>query len=95
MLKALVRDAEPRDRAVEQALPWLSLRDIELGMCPVRAVRVAYTGELGWELHHPIEMQTYLWDLLMQAGDAHGPETGGRAGAELAAAGEKLSRLRP
>ena len=23
-------------------------------MCPVRAVRVAYTGELGWELHHPI-----------------------------------------
>ena len=27
-------------------------------MCPVNAIRVAYTGELGWELHHPIEMQT-------------------------------------
>jgi dimethylglycine dehydrogenase len=37
-------------------------------MCPVRAVRVAYTGELGWELHHPIEMQTYLFDQLMAAG---------------------------
>jgi hypothetical protein len=37
-------------------------------MCPVVAVRVAYTGELGWELHHPIEMQNYLWDLLMEAG---------------------------
>ncbi|MEL6284491.1 MAG: glycine cleavage T C-terminal barrel domain-containing protein, partial [Pseudomonadota bacterium] len=38
----------------------------------VNAVRVAYTGELGWELHHPMEMQTYLWDQLMAAGEAHG-----------------------
>ena len=52
--------------------PWLSCRDIELGMCPVRAVRVAYTGELGWELHHPIEMQNYLFDLLEKAGEKHG-----------------------
>ena len=41
-------------------------------MCPVRAIRVAYTGELGWELHHPIEMQRYLWDLLLAAGEKHG-----------------------
>jgi dimethylglycine dehydrogenase len=33
---------------------------------------VAYTGELGWELHHPIEMQNYLWDQLMAAGEKHG-----------------------
>ncbi|MEO0504056.1 MAG: glycine cleavage T C-terminal barrel domain-containing protein, partial [Pseudomonadota bacterium] len=52
--------------------PWLSCRDIELGMCPVRAIRVAYTGELGWELHHPIEMQNYLWDQLVAAGAPHG-----------------------
>ena len=31
-------------------------------MCPTIAIRVAYTGELGWELHHPIEMQNYLFD---------------------------------
>jgi dimethylglycine dehydrogenase len=37
-------------------------------MCPVTAVRVAYTGELGWELHHPIEMQNYLFDRLFKAG---------------------------
>jgi dimethylglycine dehydrogenase len=36
------------------------------------AIRVAYTGELGWELHHPIEMQTHLWDRLIEAGEAHG-----------------------
>lgn len=41
-------------------------------MCPVRAIRVAYTGELGWELHHPIEMQNYLWDQLRMAGEKHG-----------------------
>ena len=37
-------------------------------MCPVRALRVAYTGELGWELHHPIEMQNYLLDILLSSG---------------------------
>ena len=49
--------------------PWLSYRDIEIGMCPVRALRVAYTGELGWELHHPIEMQNYLLDILLSSGE--------------------------
>jgi dimethylglycine dehydrogenase len=29
---------------------------------------VNYVGELGWELHHPIEMQNYLFDLLFEAG---------------------------
>jgi dimethylglycine dehydrogenase len=41
-------------------------------MVPVQAIRVAYTGELGWELHHPIEMQNHLFDLLTKAGEAHG-----------------------
>jgi dimethylglycine dehydrogenase len=31
-------------------------------------MRVNYVGELGWELHHPIEMQNYLFDLLFEAG---------------------------
>ena len=41
-------------------------------MCPTLALRVAYTGELGWELHHPIEMQNYLFDRLMEAGEPLG-----------------------
>ncbi|KUF12624.1 GcvT family protein [Pseudoponticoccus marisrubri] len=72
VLRAVIRDADPDTALSNKRFPWLSTRRIELGMCPVTAVRVAYTGELGWELHHPIEMQTYLWDLLMQAGAAHG-----------------------
>ncbi|TCO73861.1 GcvT family protein [Rhodovulum euryhalinum] len=72
ILNDVVKDADPATVLSNKRFPWLSARDIELGMCPVRALRVAYTGELGWELHHPIEMQTYLWDLLMGAGERHG-----------------------
>ncbi|MDV4143515.1 FAD-dependent oxidoreductase [Shimia sp. FJ5] len=72
VLKEIISDADPETALSNKRFPWLSARDIELGMCPVRAIRVAYTGELGWELHHPIEMQNYLWDLLNTAGEKHG-----------------------
>ena len=72
VLNSLIRDADPATALTNKRFPWLSCREIELGMCPVRAIRVAYTGELGWELHHPIEMQNYLWDQLMAAGAPHG-----------------------
>ncbi|MEL7098374.1 MAG: FAD-dependent oxidoreductase [Pseudomonadota bacterium] len=72
VLKDLIVDADPATALSNKRFPWLSCRDIELKMCPVRAIRVAYTGELGWELHHPIEMQNYLWDQLMAAGEPHG-----------------------
>lgn len=71
VLGALVRDAEPVTALSNKRFPWLSMREIELGMVPTMAVRVAYTGELGWELHHPIEMQNHLWDRLMEVGAPH------------------------
>ncbi|RBP91815.1 dimethylglycine dehydrogenase [Rhodobacter sp. 140A] len=72
ILNEVVKDAVPETVLSNKRFPWLSWRNIELGMCPVRAVRVAYTGELGWELHHPIEMSRYLWNLLLEAGEKHG-----------------------
>jgi dimethylglycine dehydrogenase len=72
VLNEIVRDGDPETVLSNKRFPWLSMRDIELGMCPVRAIRVAYTGELGWELHHPIEMQNYLWDQLVEAGERYG-----------------------
>jgi len=72
ILRALVKDADPDTVLSNKRFPWLSMRGIELGMAPVRAIRVAYTGELGWELHHPIEMQNYLFDRLMEAGEPLG-----------------------
>ncbi len=71
MLNELVRDPEPETVLENSRFPWLSVRDIELGMCPVRAIRVSYTGSLGWELHHPMEMQNYLFDQLDQVGSRH------------------------
>ncbi|ETX15466.1 diguanylate cyclase [Roseivivax halodurans JCM 10272] len=72
VLNELVRDADPATALSNARFPWLSMRNIELGMVPVMALRVAYTGELGWELHHPIEMSAHLWDRLTEAGEAHG-----------------------
>jgi dimethylglycine dehydrogenase len=70
LLRPLVVDADPATALSNRRFPWLSMRGLDLGMCPTMAIRVAYTGELGWELHHPIEMQTYLFDRLMEAGEA-------------------------
>ena len=72
ILAKLIRDTDPETALSNKRFPWLSLRKIELEMCPVVAVRVAYTGELGWELHNPIEMGRYLWDRLMAVGEKHG-----------------------
>lgn len=72
ILKEVLRDADVETALSNKRFPWLSARQIELGMCPVNAIRVAYTGELGWELHHPIEMQNYLWDLLVPVLEKHG-----------------------
>jgi len=72
VLREVIKDADPDTALSNKRFPWLTARQIELGMCPVNAIRVAYTGELGWELHHPMEMQAYLWDLLLSAGEKHG-----------------------
>ncbi len=72
VLAEVIKDPDPATALSNKRFPWLSAKQIELGMCPVNAIRVAYTGELGWELHHPIEMQNYLFDLLEKAGEPHG-----------------------
>ncbi len=43
VLNVVIRDADPATALSNKRFPWLSARDIELGMCPVRAIRVAYT----------------------------------------------------
>ena len=69
LLKRVVHTPAPDASFSNRNFPWLSFRRIEIGMCPVLAVRIAYTGELGWELHHPMEMQNYLFDRLADAGE--------------------------
>ena len=47
-------------------------RLIEVGGVAVLASRISYVGELGWELHAPIEQGARLWDTLWDAGQPHG-----------------------
>ena len=54
------------------AFPFLGVRTIEIGMAPVRAARVGYVGELGWELHVPSEYMRHVYERLWRTGEAHG-----------------------
>jgi 4-methylaminobutanoate oxidase (formaldehyde-forming) len=72
----------PRSRDVLQALtehdisnagfPFGKVKRITVAEAPVLALRVTYVGELGWELHIPVEFATIVYDALMQAGERHG-----------------------
>ena len=48
--------------------PWLTSQIVNIGNYPVLAMRVNFVGELGWELHHPIEYQNQIFDILFQHG---------------------------
>jgi dimethylglycine dehydrogenase len=50
------------------AFPWLTGQEIMVGLAPTKALRVNFVGELGWELHHPIEYQNHIFDALMEVG---------------------------
>jgi 4-methylaminobutanoate oxidase (formaldehyde-forming) len=55
-----------------KAFPFGHVRQIEIGSHRLRALRVTYVGELGWELHMPIAATGDVFDALMKAGAPHG-----------------------
>ncbi len=55
-----------------EAFPFGHFQEIEIGYAMVRAMRVTYVGELGWELHIPTEFALHVYDTLMEAGQADG-----------------------
>ncbi|MBZ9789620.1 FAD-dependent oxidoreductase [Rhizobium sp. 3T7] len=50
------------------AFPFGRIKTIGIAGCPVRALRITYVGELGYELHVPVEYATTVYDALMAAG---------------------------
>lgn len=54
-----------------QAFPFGHVRLIDIDGVPVRALRVTYVGELGWELHMPIDSIGKVFDALMEKGEDH------------------------
>jgi 4-methylaminobutanoate oxidase (formaldehyde-forming) len=72
----------PRSRALLQGLtsadfsneafPYFTWQAIDLGHATVRAARLSYVGELGWELYVPSDCAAYVYDLIAEAGAEHG-----------------------
>ncbi|GAA0419622.1 FAD-dependent oxidoreductase [Cocleimonas flava] len=48
--------------------PWFTGQEIDVAGVPTRALRMSFVGELGWELHHPVEYTQKLYDALHEAG---------------------------
>ena len=57
-----------KDDFSNENFKWLSSKQINVGYAPVNAMRVNFVGELGWELHHPMEYQNHIFDKLMESG---------------------------
>jgi glycine cleavage system aminomethyltransferase T/glycine/D-amino acid oxidase-like deaminating enzyme len=51
-----------------QAFPFSTLKEIDLGYALVNALRITYLGELGWELYVPTEFSLHVYDHLLEAG---------------------------
>jgi 4-methylaminobutanoate oxidase (formaldehyde-forming) len=72
----------PRSREILQSLtpsdlrnesfPYMTAQDLTIGDVPVRALRVTFVGELGWELYASSEYGATLWETLWEAGRAGG-----------------------
>ena len=55
-----------------EAFPFLTSQEIYLGYAPVRASRITYVGELGWELYVPTEYASTVYESIVQAGGDFG-----------------------
>jgi heterotetrameric sarcosine oxidase gamma subunit len=69
--RALLQQLTPQNLANE-AFPFGSCREIQIGYQSALAVRLTYVGELGWELYIPTPFALPVYDALIAAGAAHG-----------------------
>jgi 4-methylaminobutanoate oxidase (formaldehyde-forming) len=69
--RAILQQASGDDLSNE-AFPYMTCREITVAGVPVRALRVTYVGELGWELYVPFDAGLRVWDALWEAGRPHG-----------------------
>jgi heterotetrameric sarcosine oxidase gamma subunit len=67
-----VLQATTSDDLSHAGFPFGTCREIEIGGVTVLASRISYVGELGWELHVPMEQGAKVWDTLWAAGTPHG-----------------------
>ncbi len=68
---AILATVTPADVS-ETSFPFMTSQRITVGDVPVRALRVTFTGEAGWELYTSTEFGGALWEHVMAAGTEHG-----------------------
>src|SRR3954467_5012792 len=61
----------------DEAFGFMSAQDTTIADVPVRALRVTFVGEHGWEIYAPSEYGAGLWQTLWAGGKAHGLVAGG------------------
>lgn len=69
--RALLASLTPDDMSNE-AFPFATSAVIDLGYARVRASRITYVGELGWELYIPMEFAQDVYDVIVKEGKNHG-----------------------
>jgi 4-methylaminobutanoate oxidase (formaldehyde-forming) len=74
--RELLARVSPADLSSD-AFPYLTMRQIEVGLTLVRAFRVTYMGELGWELHVPSDQALHVYDELVNASEGLGLQHAG------------------
>jgi 4-methylaminobutanoate oxidase (formaldehyde-forming) len=60
-----------------EAFPYLTMQEIDVGYALVKALRITYVGELGWELYVPTEFTPHVFDMLVEAGQDVGLKLAG------------------
>ena len=66
-----------RDDVSNEGFKFGKIKTIGIAGCPVQALRVTYVGELGWELHLPVEYATTVYSAIMESGSDLGLQNAG------------------
>lgn len=74
--RELLQQVSPEDFSNE-AFPFGTAKDIDVGYGVVRAARITYVGELGWELHVSADMAAHVFETLMAVDESLRPVMAG------------------
>ncbi len=69
--RALLEEITSADLSNE-AFPFATAQQVEIGCVVARALRVSYVGELGWELYVPSDQARHAYSVLLEAGAHRG-----------------------
>ncbi len=72
----LLAKLTPNDLS-NQAFPFGTAREIEIGYSKALALRITYVGELGWEIYIPTEFAQDIYDKITVVGSEHGLKLAG------------------